>query len=227
MAAFSPSRSPSRGHAGARGRTRRPPRPLGRAALEELALAYVARFATSAGKLETYLSRKLRERGWDDGADGTGEPDGAAAQRAVAEILDRFIANGYVDDEGFARGRSRSLTARGYGPRRVDAALREAGIAEDLRAAARPDERRQRQAALDMARKRGFGPFDRADKPPDDAKAGYEALAQTRAREDKQLAAMLRAGHSFDIARVVLAFRGVAEAERWVDEAEDGAEDEE
>ena len=44
---------------------RRQPKPLDRARLDELALAYVARFATSAGKLERYLLRKIRERGWE------------------------------------------------------------------------------------------------------------------------------------------------------------------
>lgn len=205
-----------------RPRQRRAPRPLGRAALEELALAYVARFATSAGKLETYLLRKVRERGWDKGTDTEEGDDGTdAAAGAVADILERFVANKYVDDEGFAQGRSRSLTQRGYGPRRVDAALREAGIAEDVRAAARPDERRQRRAALDLARKRNFGPFDRSDRSVDDAPVGFEVLARQRAAHEKQLAAMLRAGHSFDIARAALAFQSVAEAERWVEEAED------
>ena len=46
------------------GRKPRSSRPLDKARLEELALAYVARFATSAARLESYLARKLRERGW-------------------------------------------------------------------------------------------------------------------------------------------------------------------
>ena len=43
------------------GRKPRSSRPLDKARLEELALAYVARFATSAARLESYLARKLRE----------------------------------------------------------------------------------------------------------------------------------------------------------------------
>ena len=38
--------------------------PLDEAGLNELALAYVARYATSRAKLLAYLARKLRERGW-------------------------------------------------------------------------------------------------------------------------------------------------------------------
>ena len=201
-------------------RERAPPRPIGRVRLEELALAYVARFATSAGKLEAYLKRKLRERGWEGAED---EDNTAVAAEAVEDIVTRFVEVGYIDDEGFAHGRSRSLTGRGFGPRRVDAALREAGIAEDLRTAARPDAQRQRQAALDLARKRGFGPFNRSAPLPEDTKPNFEVLAQIRAAQEKQLAAMLRAGHSFDIARAVLGFATEAEAERWVEEAEDEA----
>ena len=42
-------------------------RPLGAVKLDELALAYVARFATSRAKLTRYLSRKVRESEWVDG----------------------------------------------------------------------------------------------------------------------------------------------------------------
>jgi regulatory protein len=41
-------------------KVRRQPKPLDPARLDELALTYVARFATSAAKLERYLKRKLR-----------------------------------------------------------------------------------------------------------------------------------------------------------------------
>ena len=44
---------------------RKPRPPLNAAKLEELALGYVGRFATSRAKLLSYLKRKLRERGWD------------------------------------------------------------------------------------------------------------------------------------------------------------------
>src|SRR5688500_2515206 len=103
-------------------RERKPPRPLDPARLEELALSYVARFATSAGKLEAYLNRKLRERGWE----GDGDPDASA-------LIARFVAAGYVDDEAWARSKAGSLLRRGYGARRVSQALGAAGIAEDLR----------------------------------------------------------------------------------------------
>jgi len=173
---------------------RRPPAPLDPARLEELALAYVARFATSAAKLAQYLRRKLRERGWA----GPGEPD-------LAGLVARFVIAGYIDDAGFARARASGLRRRGYGERRVEQALRGAGIGEAEREAARGGEAEARRAALVLARKRGFGPF--GPERPD------------RERREKQLAAMLRAGHPLDSARALLDAASEAEALEWVEEA--------
>lgn len=175
-------------------RKRRPPPPLDAAKLEELALSYVARFATSGARLEGYLVRKLRERGWD----GEHPADPAA-------IAARFAELGYIDDEAYARARAGGLLRRGYGARRVEQALRGAGIADEVRSGVEPGEHARRAAALTLARKRRFGPF--ASEPPD------------RERREKQLAAMIRAGHGFEEARAVLDATSADEAERWVAEA--------
>jgi len=173
---------------------RRPPVPLDAARLEELALAYVARYATTAAKLGQYLRRKLRERGWA----GPTEPDPEA-------LVARFVAAGYIDDAGFARARAGGLRRRGYGERRVEQALRGAGVGEADREAARAGEAEARRAALVMARKRKFGPFG-AERPDP-------------ARRQKQLAAMLRAGHTLDSARRLLDAANEAAALEWVEEA--------
>jgi regulatory protein len=175
---------------------RRPPRPLDGTRLEELALAYVARFATSAARLEQYLARKLRERGW------AGE--GAAP---VGALVERFVTAGYVDDEAFARARTGSLLRRGYGQRRIAQALGQAGIDEGVRETVRASEAEQRRAALAMAHKRRFGPF------------GAQPL--DRAVREKQLAAMLRAGHRLDSARELINAPSKEAAEQW---AEQGSE---
>ncbi len=165
-------------------------RPLDSVRLEQLALAYVARFATSAAKLDGYLKRKLRERGWD------GE-----TEAPVAALVAKFVAAGYIDDEAFARSRSSGLLRRGYGQRRIAQALGAAGIDEAVRAAVRPGEPQQRRAALAMASKRRFGPF--GAEPPD------------RDRREKQIAAMLRAGHRLDSARELVNAASIAAAEDW------------
>lgn len=183
-------------HSRSAGRDRKPPRPLDGPRLEEMALAYVARFAVSAGKLEAYLARKLKERGWE----GEGPPPAAA-------IVARFVEAGYVDDAAWARSKSSSLLRRGYGQRRVDQALVAGGIAEDLRADVRAGEAEARRSALALARKRRFGPFSRTE--PD------------RALREKQLAAMLRAGHRLDTARELVNAISVEAAEQWAAEHEE------
>jgi regulatory protein len=173
-------------------RTRRTPVPLDPHRLEELALAYVARFATSRAKLEGYLARKLRERGWE-----------SATPPAVADLAERFVDAGYIDDEGYARARTGSLMRRGYGMRRVGQALGAAGIDSEVRERIAPDQAERRRSALVMARKRRFGPF--APEPAD------------RAMREKQIAAMLRAGHGFDHIVALLDATSVEQAEAWVE----------
>ncbi|QLC21975.1 RecX family transcriptional regulator [Parasphingopyxis sp. CP4] len=160
------------------GRTRKKPRPpLDQESLEQLALFYVGRYATTRAKLRSYLSRKIRERGWDDNR----EPD-------LERLSERFSELGYIDDAAFAEARARSLARRGYGARRVDQALFAAGIEDadgvDARQIAADN---SWDAALSFARKRRFGPFANA---PVDAD-----------RKRKSIAAMMRAGHSYEIAR--------------------------
>lgn len=175
---------------GGRRSAARPSRPLDAARLDELALAYVARFATSEAKLEDYLRRKLRERGWD----GECAPDTAAIARRMTDA-------GYVDDRAYALAKSGSLLRRGYGERRVGQALAAAGIDPDLRADVRADAGAQRHAALALARKRGFGPFGRE--------------LPERAQREKQIAAMLRAGHPLDSARELVNSASIEAAEDW------------
>ena len=175
---------------------RRAPRPLDAARLEELALSYVARFSTTSAKLERYLARKVRERGW-------------AGERAPAlgDLVEKFCQNGYVDDAAWAKSRSGGLLRRGYGPRRVRQALGEAGVAQSIREQFHPDEAEQRRAVLAMARKRRFGPF------------GSDPLA--RDKREKQLAAFMRAGHSLDNARQMVDAASVEAAESWAAELEE------
>jgi regulatory protein len=159
---------------------RRPRPPLDEAALKELGLAYVARFATSRAKLADYLRRKLRDRGWA----GDSEPP-------VAAIVEWAAGAGFIDDPAYALSRARALGARGFGERRVGQALRAAGIDEADSAAARDHARETAdEAALRYARRKRLGPFSAT--PPD------------RRDSDRALAAMIRAGHPFDLAKRIL-----------------------
>ncbi|HXG80887.1 MAG TPA: RecX family transcriptional regulator [Sphingomicrobium sp.] len=154
--------------------------PLTPAKLEEMALSYVGRFATSRAKLTAYLRRKLRERGWD----GAGEPP-------VEQLAERLVGLGYIDDRAYALSKARALTGRGYGERRVRQALALAGINEEQGADARDLAKEEAvAAAIRFARRRSLGPF--ADREPDPMS------------RERGLAAMVRAGHRFALARAII-----------------------
>ncbi|WP_338068062.1 regulatory protein RecX [Croceicoccus ponticola] len=171
-------------------------KPLNSASLEEMALAYVARFATTARGLQRYCQRKLRERGWEGQEDGAPLPD-------IDAIVARFVGMAYVDDGEYARTRTGSLLRRGYGIRRVAQALDAAGVDAEDRVAVR--EGALREAALRLAERRRFGPFGADGAPPAD-----------RSVRDKQVAAMLRAGHALDTARRLIEAANAEEAREWV-----------
>jgi regulatory protein len=166
---------------------RRPP-PLDQAALNALALAYAARFATTRARLLAYLARKLKERGWA----GSAPPDCAA-------LADRLVALNYVNDKAYAGMKGRAMAARGLGHRRVALALTADGVAPEDRDDP-PDEAAALASALAFARRKRLGPFARA------------AVADPASRQ-RALAAMLRAGHAPAVARRVLALTSTEEAD--------------
>ncbi|BBD96519.1 RecX family transcriptional regulator [Sphingobium amiense] len=170
---------------------KRIPPPLDEESLRELALRHVARFATSRGKLLAYLRRKLRERGW--GGEREADPEALVA---------RFVELGYIDDAAFAMMKSAALGRRGYGGRRVDEALRAAGIAEEDRTQADAQTASDAWTAADrFARRKRIGPYAAAPLDPK--------------QREKAIAAFLRAGHGYALAR------------RWVDAAPGQAMEEE
>lgn len=163
-------------------RPRRPRTPLDPATIRALALHYVGRYATTQARLKQYLDRKLRERGWAE----------SAPLPELEQLVSEFARLGYVDDDAFAAARVTSLLRRGYGANRLNAALRHAGIpAEKAETASRVDHESARNSAMAFARRKRLGPFG---PPPSDAKARARAMA-----------AFLRAGHSFELVRDILA----------------------
>lgn len=161
-------------------------KPLGAAKLDELALAYVARFATSRAKLMRYLARKIRESEWSD------DVDAMAACEAVADRMERLR---FVDDRQYAAMRAGAMTRRGLGVRRVRTQLHVDGIAaEDSGEAIAEAEDKALASAVGFAKRRRFGPF---------AMQRAEGADDPKARE-RQVAAFARAGHSLALARRIL-----------------------
>lgn len=152
------------------------PKPLDAAALERLALRYVERYATTRARLRQYLARKLRERGWE----------GAEAP-AVDSLAERMAELRYVDDRVFAENKAAAMGRRGLGVRRVEEALRHAGVeADDIEEVAGASADEAAESALRFAKRRKIGPFS-------------PSLAAADLMR-KQVAAMVRAGHAPAIA---------------------------
>lgn len=157
-----------------------PPPPLDRAKLERLALGYVGRYATTRAKLSAYLDRKLKARGWA----GSEPPD----TRAIAE---RMAELGLIDDASFALAKEASLRRRGLGERRLEPALRAAGIeTEDGMLARETAKDNAWPAAIRFAERKRIGPF--ASEKPD------------KMLRAKHFAMLMRAGHPVEIARRLL-----------------------
>jgi regulatory protein len=180
----------------------REPRAIDAAQLGELALGYAARYATTAEKLRRYLMRKLGERHWTP-AD---PPD-------IDTLVARLTSLGYVDDRAWAASKARELGNRGFGQRRIASALAAAGVDRDDSAAVFVPEDAAAESpyisAIAFARRRRFGPFARG--------ATTGAVTADPQRQRRELAAMARAGHDFEIARRVLGARDEAAALALID----------
>lgn len=160
-----------------RSQSSRPARPLDAAALESLALHYVGRFATTEARLKAYLKRKVTARGW-----------AASDPPPVDTIAAKFVSAGYINDTEFAQARARSLARRGYGHRRLAQSLAAAGVERAITETLAPDRDEAFAAAEAFARRRKLGPFCET--------------AMTPADQRRQFAALVRAGHDFEMARL-------------------------
>lgn len=157
---------------------RRRAEPLDSPRLTAIALHYVGRYATTETRLSRYLKRKLAERGWDD----SDEPD-------VAGLGQRFAALGYIDNDRYAENKASGLSRRGYGPRRIAAALIADGFSDDAAKRLASSEANDAWDAADrFARRKRIGPY------------AVDPVIDPALRE-RQLAAFVRAGHSFATAR--------------------------
>ena len=158
---------------------RRPPKPLDPKMLENLALRYVERFATTEGKLVDYLTRKLRERGWA----GRGRPTRAGWRRGWSRSA--------ISTTGPMRRprRPRSPGGAGSAPRGAGASRR-AGRGGGSRSDRTPGRRGGASRRPGLARRRRIGPFGEGE--------------VDRAVREKQLAAMLRAGHAMELSRRIV-----------------------
>ena len=178
------------------GRTAKPNEgEIGPELIEGWALAYLARYASSAENLRRVLLRRARNR-------GSSVPQARAETAALVDALvERYRGSGLLDDVAYAAARVQSLHRRGESGARILARLAEKGVESSLAAEAVRSLRAETAdpdlaAACAFARRRRLGPYRRAAVDP--------------ARE---FGAFARAGFPRRVAERVLACADIAAVE--------------
>lgn len=180
-------------------RERRAPRRITPTYLDNYAKFYLERYASSAENLRRVLYRRV----WKSCAHhGTDEGE---AQGWVDDLVTRYVGAGLVDDRNYAEGRTRALFRQGVPPVMIRRRLQAKGVAEadidralDLLVEDAPVP--ELAAAIAFARRRRFGPYRTHMGRSRMGDAG-DARAE---RREKDLAAMARAGFTYDMARRVV-----------------------
>ena len=164
--------------------------------LHNIAKFYVERFATTAANLRRVLTRRV-----DRACKHHGD-DRAKMLPWVEAAVEKLVKLKVVDDARYALDRARALRRLGRSPQKIRAHLTAKGVAgalvrDAIAATEQTDDGRDAtyEAAVAYARRRRLGPFRVA-------KGSAEELRQ---QATKDLAAMGRAGFSYDMAKRVMA----------------------
>ncbi|TYC65717.1 regulatory protein RecX [Stappia sp. BW2] len=149
------------------------------------ALHYLERYATSAANLRKVLERKVLK------ACLSLELEPADYSDVIDAVVEKCVQTGLVNDKTYAETKTAGLRRRGGSTRKIEAQLTAKGVDRTtIQTVLAQDERSDEEAAQIFARRRRLGPF-RTTPARDD-------------RRDKDLAALCRAGFSYDIARKVI-----------------------
>lgn len=175
-------------------RERKEPKKISKTYLENAALYYLQRYATSAENLRRVLMRKVKR---SCTFHQTTVEDFAPL---VDELIVRYTNVGLVDDKNFAQAKVTSLRRQGHSGRSIIARLQVKGLTTaQIEAAMKNVDEGQDDAEISAAhayaRRKKLGPYRR------------KAVTDPKDLQ-KEMAAMGRAGFSYEIARKALAFSG-------------------
>ena len=166
---------------------RGPPKATARS-LENAALHYLGRFAGSAANLHRVLMRRVERSARLHGTDR------AQGRALVDAVVARLRGAGLLDDAAYAETRAHTLHRRGVPPRLIRHRLLQKGVDDPVVAAALETVTAaagepELSAAVNLARRRRLGPF---------------RAAARAANRERDLAALARAGFTFEVARRVI-----------------------
>ena len=184
-----------------RRRTAKIPRQASPKSLENAAIYYLKRYASSAANLKYVLMRRVLKSARHHGTDveeGMGW---------IYDVVLKLQNAGYLDDRQYADTRIHSLYARGLSLRAIRMKLSEKGVSanivtEALRVLSEETENPELQAAITTARRRKLGPYrTRGDRQ------------ENRARD---LASLARSGFNYEIAARVVDTDTAEELEDYI-----------
>lgn len=176
---------------------RKPPKKISPKYLENSALAYLQRYASSSENLRRVLMRRVKKSCAFHGSDI------AEAGGWVEALVERYKASGLINDTEYARGRVASLRRQGRSRQAIGISLKSKGLPAEIAQEAltyvdaeKGAENPELEAARTFARKKRLGPFRKNETSRDE-----EYLRKQRQRD---LASMARAGFAYDLALKVL-----------------------
>ena len=168
---------------------KRQPRKISAQYLRNAALFYLQRFSSSSENLRNVLMRKVRRSAL------VHDTDLEECAIWVDDIIQRYQETGLLDDAAYAQAKARALRDRGNSNKSIRMKLMSKGIPamavdEALNVVADRDGSAEMDAAVSFARRRKIGPFG----PPETREE----------RRGKGLAAMARAGFTYDMALKII-----------------------
>lgn len=169
---------------------RKAPKKISKTYLENAALHYLQRYASSSANFRKVMMRKVKRSCQHHGQDpGEFAP-------LVEDLVRRYVEVGLMDDAAYAKAKTSSLRRTGKSRQAIQAKLHVKGLRPDEIEAAlttvdAETEDPEYAAALTLARKKKLGSFRIRPAEP-----------------QKELATLARAGFSYDVARRVLDWDG-------------------
>jgi len=166
------------------------PRKITPERLANIALHYLERYASSSENLRRVLERRVFKASlyYED-------LDVDAAKGWIDDLIKRYQSAGLLNDLSYAEIRARSLMARGTASRVIRMKLMEKGVDGDtidqaLKSLVDEHPEPELAAAIKLARRRRLGP--------------YSDPAKREDKKERDLAAMARAGFSYDMAQRII-----------------------
>ena len=157
--------------------------------LKRSAVHYLERYASSSANLRRVLERKVLK------ACQSHERDPADFADMIDAVVEKCVGTGLVNDQAYAETKTASLRRRGGSKRKIEAQLAAKGVdRQTIEDVVQDDPEAELEAAFRFARRRRLGPYR--------SRTGTSRDPQLQ--RDKDLAAMCRAGFSFDHARQVI-----------------------